>query len=157
EVFGLARRGTWPAELLHLAGHVRLHAADLTDPAAVEAVLRDTRPDQLYHLAGYASNRRAVHEPRAAWARHPAPTRALYAAVARWGGAVRILYVSTGMVYGAVDDPQRPCDEAVPLRPVSPYAASKAAADLLSFQVTHHPGLDVVRVRPFNQIGPRQS
>src|SRR5439155_24946453 len=73
------------------------------------------------------------------------------------GGRVRILYVSSGMVYGAVDDAARPCDETTPLRPVSPYAASKAAADLLSYQVTHHPGLDVVRVRPFNHVGPRQS
>jgi GDP-4-dehydro-6-deoxy-D-mannose reductase len=61
------------------------------------------------------------------------------------------------MVYGSVDDPERPCDESAPLRPVSPYAASKAAADLLSYQVTHHPGLDVIRVRPFNHVGPRQS
>jgi GDP-4-dehydro-6-deoxy-D-mannose reductase len=43
------------------------------------------------------------------------------------------------------------------LNPASPYAASKAAADLLSYQVTCHPGLDVMRVRCFNQIGPRQS
>ena len=42
------------------------------------------------------------------------------------------------------------------MRPVSPYAASKAAADLLSYQVTRDPGLDVIRVRPFNHIGPRQ-
>jgi GDP-4-dehydro-6-deoxy-D-mannose reductase len=61
------------------------------------------------------------------------------------------------MVYGAVDDPTQRCIESTPLRPVSPYGASKAAADLQSYQVTHHPGLDVVRVRPFNQIGPRQS
>jgi GDP-4-dehydro-6-deoxy-D-mannose reductase len=43
------------------------------------------------------------------------------------------------------------------LRPDNPYAASKAAADLLSYQYTRHPGLDIVRVRPFNHIGPRQS
>jgi GDP-4-dehydro-6-deoxy-D-mannose reductase len=157
EVFGLDRRGAWPADLSHLAGPVPLFAADLTDLPTVEAVLRQVRPDQLYHLAGYASNGQSFHEPDAAWAGNLTATRTLYDAVARWGGAVRILYVSSGMVYGAVADPARPCDESVPLRPVSPYAASKAAADLLSFQVTHHPGLDVVRVRPFNQIGPRQS
>ncbi|HEY3788387.1 MAG TPA: GDP-mannose 4,6-dehydratase, partial [Urbifossiella sp.] len=38
-----------------------------------------------------------------------------------------------------------------------PYAASKAAADLLSYQYTRNPGLDIVRIRLFNQIGPRQS
>ncbi len=41
--------------------------------------------------------------------------------------------------------------------PDSPYAASKAAADLLSYQYTAHPGLDIIRARPFNHIGPRQQ
>ncbi len=43
------------------------------------------------------------------------------------------------------------------LRPTSPYAASKAAADLASYQYTRAPGLEIVRARPFNHIGPRQS
>src|SRR4051794_4399916 len=137
EVHGVALRAAWPGELAHLSDSVRLHAADLTDASAVEAVLRDARPDQLYHLAGFAHNGRSFREPDAAWAGNLAATLTLYDAVARWGGAVRILYVSSGMVYGAVDDPARPCDESMALRPVSPYAASKAAADLHSHQVTH--------------------
>jgi GDP-4-dehydro-6-deoxy-D-mannose reductase len=43
------------------------------------------------------------------------------------------------------------------LRPVNPYAASKAAADLASYQYTCTPGLEIVRVRPHNHIGARQS
>src|SRR5262249_50087256 len=39
----------------------------------------------------------------------------------------------------------------------SPYASSKAAADLASYQYTRSPGLDIVRARPFNHIGPRQA
>ncbi len=53
--------------------------------------------------------------------------------------------------------PASGCEETCLLRPDNPYAASKAAADLLSYQYTRHPGLDIVRVRPFNHIGPRQS
>src|SRR5262249_1069080 len=47
--------------------------------------------------------------------------------------------------------------EGCPLRPTSPYAASKAAADLLGYQVWRGNGLEVIRARPFNHIGPRQS
>src|SRR5207248_10672469 len=83
--------------------------------------------------------------------------RTLYDALARWGGPARVLYVSSGLVYGGPEPPVARCTEDLPLRPASPYAASKAAADLLSYQVTRHPGLDVVRARPFNHIGPRQS
>jgi GDP-4-dehydro-6-deoxy-D-mannose reductase len=60
-------------------------------------------------------------------------------------------------VYGDAGPGEHVCTEETPLRPASPYAASKAAADLLSYQQTRSPGLDVVRVRPFNQIGPGQS
>src|SRR5262249_41085212 len=44
-----------------------------------------------------------------------------------------------------------------PLLPTTPYAASKAAADLASYQYTQSAGLDIVRARPFNHMGPRQS
>lgn len=73
------------------------------------------------------------------------------------GFALRILFASTGLIYGDPDEPGRPCDEFTTLKPASPYAASKAAADLASFQYTRNPGLDIVRIRLFNQIGPRQS
>src|SRR5437016_1429371 len=92
EVHGVALRAAWPAELTHLAGRVRLHAADLTDPEAVEAVLREAGPDQLYHLAGFAHNGQSFREPDAAWAGNLTATRTLYDAVARRGCRVRVLY-----------------------------------------------------------------
>ena len=55
------------------------------------------------------------------------------------------------------EETTRPFDETAEFRPASPYAASKAATDAMSYQYTRHPGLDIVRVRLFNQIGPRQS
>jgi GDP-4-dehydro-6-deoxy-D-mannose reductase len=157
EVHGLALQDAWPAALAHLAGDVRLHATDLAAGAAgVEAVLRDVRPDHIYHLAGFADPGASFRDPEAAWAGNLAATRTLYYAIARSGGTPRVLYVSSGHVYGAAGEAERAVDEQAALCPASPYAASKAAADQLSYQVTRHPGLDVVRVRPFNQIGPRQ-
>jgi GDP-4-dehydro-6-deoxy-D-mannose reductase len=157
EAHGVSRRAAWPPELSHLADRVRLHAVDLTDRTRVEAVLRDVRPEQIYHLAGYAQTGQSFREPHAAWAGNLMATRALFDAVAAWGGSPRIVAVTSGMIYGANERPDIPCDESAPLRPSSPYATSKAGADLLAYQVAHWPGLDVVRVRPFNQIGPRQS
>lgn len=157
ELHGIARRGTWPAEWQHLAGRVTLHAADLCDGTCLEAVLHAVAPDQVYHLAGYAQTGQSFREPDAAWAGNLTATRTLYDAVIRWGGRPRIVYVSSGLIYSTAEGPGQPVDEETPFRPVSPYAASKAAADLLSYQMTRHPGLDIVTVRPFNQIGPRQS
>src|SRR5262249_20669890 len=83
--------------------------------------------------------------------------RNFYDAVARSGLRPRVLFISSGLIYGEPDPPGDTCDERTTLKPASPYAASKAAADVLSYQYTRSPGLDIVRVRLFNQIGPRQS
>lgn len=132
-------------------------ACDLADRGAIADVLRGVQPEQIYHLAGYASTGRSYTEADAAWESNLTATRNLYEAVLAWGGRPRILHVGSGLVYGAAsaDDPL--LDEAAVLRPASPYAASKAAADLAAFQYSQAPGLAIVRVRPFNHIGPRQS
>lgn len=153
---GLSRAPDWPGLLSHLAGAAELHVAELLDAARVEAIVRAARPDWVFHLAGYANTGRSFREPDRCWSDNLDGTRALYDAVHRAGVRPRILFVSTGLVYGDPEGAEQDCDERTVLRPASPYAASKAAADLLSYQYTRSPGLDVVRVRLFNQIGPRQ-
>ena len=62
------------------------------------------------------------------------------------------------MIYGDFGD-GTPLLETQPFRPTTPYATSKAAADLLGYQYSHDrkQGLDIVIARPFNHVGPRQS
>lgn len=157
ELFGLSRRAAWPPEWRHLATQVSLRACDLCRRDDLEAALRDIRPEQIYHLAGYAQVGRSFEEADAAWSGNLTATRALYEATARWGGRPRILFVGSGLVYGDPEAPDQSQDEGCLLHPNSPYAASKAAADLLSYQTAINPGLEIVRARPFNHIGPRQS
>lgn len=153
ELFGLSRGrpdGARPSS------SIDLRLGDPTDVAGVEALLRAIQPEQIYHLAGYAHAGRSFQEADAAWTGNLTVTRCLYEAVQRWGGRPRILFAGSGLIYG--DAPGTGLqDENTLLCPSSPYSASKAAADLVSYQVTRHPGLDVVRARPFNHIGPRQS
>src|SRR5262249_44383000 len=84
-------------------------------------------------------------------------TRTLYDAVLRWGGRPRILAVSSGLIYGEPCGTDKVLDEESVLRPCSPYAASKAAADLASYQYAVSDKLDIIRARPFNHFGPRQA
>lgn len=156
-IAGLSRRAVWPSDLLYLAPTARLHAADLHDGARLVEVLTEVRPEWVFHLAGYAKTGKSFNEPDACWKANLDGTRALYSAIDRSGLRPRILFASTGLVYGDPDPGRTDIDESAALKPGSPYAASKAAADLLSYQVTRNPGLDVVRIRLFNQIGPRQS
>ena len=156
-LFGLCRRGAWSPALDHLTSKAELLPGEIADTARVEAVVNHARPDWVVHLAGYANPGRSYLEPDRCWHDNLTATRSLYDAIARTSLRPRILYVSTGLIYGEPDEPDGACDERTTLKPATPYAASKAAADILSYQYARNPGLDIVRVRLFNQIGPRQS
>jgi GDP-4-dehydro-6-deoxy-D-mannose reductase len=157
QLLGLNRSGRWPNELRHLETRVDLQACNLCDGKGIEKHLRQFGPQQIFHLAGYAHVGQSFREPEAAWTANLTGTLSLYDAISRWGGHCRILYISSGQIYGEPQTPNQAFDEQSSLRPTSPYGASKAAADLASYQYSRSPGLDIVRVRPFNHIGPRQS
>lgn len=156
-LFGISRQGQWPAVLAHLAPHAQLLTGELRDVARIEAILRDIQPEWIFHLAGYANTGGSFRDPERAWSENLTATRALYDAIVRSGLKPRTLFVSTGLIYGEPDKADEPCDEYTTLKPASPYAASKAAADLVSYQYSRSAELDIIRVRLFNQIGPRQS
>src|SRR5205085_319532 len=130
-------------EWRHLDGRAVLRGCDLCDGPATRALLREVQPDQIYHLAGYANAGRSFQEAEAAWAGNLTATLNLYDAVTRWGGKPRILYVGSGLIYGEAAVPGGALDEECLLRPVNPYCASKAAADLASYQHACFPGLDI--------------
>jgi GDP-4-dehydro-6-deoxy-D-mannose reductase len=134
----------------------RTHACDLLDAVAITALVRAERPDAIVHLAGYASVGRSFQEPHAAWAGNLTATLNLLEAASA-NGRPRVLLVGSGLIYGEPPHDGHVFDESAPLRPSSPYAASKAAADLAGYQYFRTHGLPVIRVRPFNHIGPRQS
>ena len=101
---------------------------------------------------------RSFQEPDAAWSGNLDATRSLYEATVALGRqtAYPVRRQRSGLRR------QRRSRNAAHartclLRPNNPYAASKAAADLLSYQFTRDPGLSIVIARPFNHIGPRQS
>jgi GDP-4-dehydro-6-deoxy-D-mannose reductase len=153
-VAGLSRHATWPLDCEYLTGRVELFACDLADATTLESVLRKFTPTHIYHLAGYAQTGRSFQEPDAAWEGNLTATRRLYEILTRLRPAIapRVLFVGSGLIYGDTLGATEDCA----LRPDSPYAASKAAADLVSYQFSRV-GLDIVRARPFNHIGPRQS
>mgnify|MGYP001183351564 CR=1 FL=1 len=157
DLHGVSRSAVWPIPLAHLERHVHLHAADLADLERVESLLRDVQPDQIYHLAGYAAAGASFAEPQAAWFGNVGVAHALFDALNRSHLRPRIVFVSSALIYAPPDSPRAALDEAAPIAPLNPYAESKAAADRLAEEAATVHGFDVVRVRPFNHIGPRQS
>jgi len=133
------------------------HAVDLAERAGIETTLHSVGPDWVFHLAAFPNVGASFKDPAAAWRGNLAATQEFYAAIQRSGLRPRILHVSTCAVYGDLPPGALTIDEDAPLRPTSPYAVSKAAADLLAYQQMHNYDLDIVRVRPFNHIGPGQA
>jgi GDP-4-dehydro-6-deoxy-D-mannose reductase len=154
EVHGLLRRPS--TRQLPLSSDA-LHRCDLDDHAAVARLVGGMRPDALVHLAGLTFVPAAERDPVATYRANLGGTLAVLAAVRSEAPRARVLAVSSVEVYGAVLPAELPVTEDTPLRPVTVYGASKAAADLAAAQWGRAYDLDVVRVRPFNHTGPGQD
>jgi GDP-4-dehydro-6-deoxy-D-mannose reductase len=113
-------------------------------------------PDAIVHLAGVSSVVAAGQDPGLAFRVNFLGAHALLEATAQHAPRSRVLLVGSGEVYGAAEAGAPPFTEASPMCPRSPYARSKAAADLLG-RTYWERGLDVVRLRPFNHTGAGQS
>ena len=141
----------------YLSSHVHLIAADLRDPQAAHDVVAQAQPDRIYHLAGQAFVGDSWAHP---WDTLETNLRAqvnLLEAVVASKQQPGILVVGSADEYGRTGNAGQPIDETLPLRPDSPYSVSKVAQDMLGLQYFLSYALPIVRVRPFNHIGPRQN
>ncbi len=153
--------GTWLADHLRNSGDdvVQIdQEVEITDPGALLAAVSEAAPDAIYHLAAITHVGQSWDEPLRVLEVNVLGTAALLAAARECGSNPRILVTSSAEVYGAITDPsQLPLTEDSPTLPLSPYAASKLAAEAVCTQAWLGHGQHVVVVRPFNHIGPGQS
>lgn len=155
EVFGVSR---WRRHgLEHLSQQIIPLTTDLRDPTVVENILSDIRPDVIYHLAGQAFVPTAWADPWATIENNIRPQLNILQAMVQQKSKARLLVVASNQVYGHVKAEDLPIDEETPFRPDNPYGVSKAAQDMLAQQYYLSHGLDILRVRAFNHIGPRQN
>jgi len=125
--------------------------ADVTDTEALRRVVAEAGPDAVVHLAASSSVAASWTDAAEPWRVNALGTVNLLEAARSEAPGARVLVVSTGDVYGQADE--IPTPETAPSRPVSPYAASKAAAELAAEQFRRS-GSDIVVVRPFQHEGP---
>jgi GDP-4-dehydro-6-deoxy-D-mannose reductase len=129
---------------------------DVTDAEAVSRRIELLRPDIVVHLAAIAAVTASVRDPRLAWRVNLDGTLNVVLAMQAHAPQAHLLFVSSAEVYGDSLKGEAPVDETGLLQPVNPYAASKAAADILVRQASAA-GLSATVVRPFNHTGPGQS
>jgi GDP-4-dehydro-6-deoxy-D-mannose reductase len=150
---------TFPdAEIIGISQHPQagLTALDMTDMAAVTAIVRHVRPDACIHLAAITAVPIARRYPEAAWRVNLLGTLALARAILETVPDCVFLFVSSSEVYGRSFRSGLALQETALLEPMNTYAATKAAADLAVGAMTTE-GLRTIRVRPFNHTGPGQS
>ena len=135
----------------------RLVLGDLTDAETVRSALARIRPDAIFHLAAQASVAQSWADPAQTLLVNQLSQLNLIQALLALDLRPHLLVCGSNEEYGIVHADELPIRETNPLRPANPYAVSKVAQDLMGLQYFQSHQLPIVRVRPFNHIGPGQS
>jgi GDP-4-dehydro-6-deoxy-D-mannose reductase len=133
------------------------HEHDVTDVALIAGALSRTDPEVVYHLAALSHVGASWDDPAAVLRVNVLGTDGVLEAARRASPSATVLVVSSAEVYGVVQPEELPLTERSELRPGSPYAASKAAAEVVAVQAARGYGQRVIVARPFNHIGPGQA
>ncbi|MHB8481888.1 MAG: GDP-mannose 4,6-dehydratase [Nitrospiria bacterium] len=157
EVFGTYVGSDHLNHLSEILEKVKLFPCLIQNEEEVYQTVRDVLPDEIYHLAGMAFVVDAWQNPRLALETNAIGTMNLYEAVIKNRLNPWILSILSADVYGMVHEEEMPLKEERALRPIHPYGLSKAMADLIGYHYFYAYNLPIIRVRPFNHIGPRQS
>ena len=152
--------GPWLCRHLEASGDEVVpagHDRDVTDADSIAEALIASRPDAVYHLAAQSSVGSSWADATGTFRVNVFGTLHVLDAANACPSRPRVLVVSSAEVYGEVSPVALPVAETAPFRPGTPYAASKAAAELAGLQAFLGRGLEVVRARPFNHTGPGQG
>lgn len=135
-----------------------LHKVDLVDEVSTFDLIQNEKPEYIYHLAALPVTRDSFNKPRETFINNVSAQINLLEAVKKTKLTdTKILIVSSAEVYGLVKSENLPIDEETPFNPTNPYSVSKLAQDFLGLQYFLSDKLRIIRVRPFNHIGPRQA
>lgn len=141
-----------------IKNRLNLVRVDLSNEKKVLNVVEEVSPSVIFHLAALTSPADSFKNPTETLMNNISLQINLMEAVKTNNLLnTKILVISSGEIYGIVKKEDLPIDEETPLMPTNPYSVSKIAQDFLGLTYFLSYKLKIVRVRPFNHIGPRQS
>ncbi len=129
---------------------------DINDEDSMLNELEAFGPDVIYHLAALSHVGDSWGNPKEVFEVNALGTLTLTEVIKRLKTSPRLLIVSSAEVYGKVDEAELPISETRVVNPMTTYAVSKVSAEYIGLQAFQN-GLDVIVVRPFNHVGPKQS
>lgn len=130
---------------------------DLTHTGETEKLVAGIEPDWIFHLAALAFVGKSFEKATEVLNNNITVQLNMLEAVRQHAPNARLLTIGSAEEYGISEDGEVPISESHPLRPVNPYAVSKIAQDLLAYSYAISHKLTIIRARPFNHIGERQT
>jgi len=145
------------SNLGELLGKIKFHGCDLTDKLSVHKLIKEIKPDKIFHLAGRAFVKDSWDDPEETFKVNVFGELNILNALVELKMNPWIQLACSSEEYGLAQKSELPISEKNELHPLSPYAVSKIAQDYLGYQYFKSYGLKVVRTRSFNHIGPGQN
>jgi GDP-4-dehydro-6-deoxy-D-mannose reductase len=157
EVHGTMRWRSRMENITQLGNRITTHVCDIRDATAMYELIRDLKPDRIYHLAAQSFVPMSWVAPTETMTTNVIGQTNILEAIRAVGCPTRVQIACSSEEYGLVLPAETPIKETNPLRPLSPYAVSKVAQDLMGYQYHQSYGMHVVRTRGFNHTGPRRG
>jgi len=150
--------GELPAYAQDLLPKERFHQVDLTDFDATAELVKSLLPNEIYHLAAFASTEDSFENASRVMQNNLTLQINLLHAMRQHCSQAKLLSIGSADAYGeSLSKEEIPIDESHPFRPVNPYAVSKVSQELLARAYARSYGLHIILARPFNHLGPRQT
>jgi GDP-4-dehydro-6-deoxy-D-mannose reductase len=138
-------------------GKINIIDCDLLDPFSVNKLIGAVRPDRIFHLAAQSHVPTSWNSPSSTLQDNVIGQLNLFEAVRTLGIDPLIQIAGSSEEYGMVYPDEVPMKESNPLRPLSPYAVSKVAQEMLAYQYHQSYGIRAITSRGFNHSGPRRG
>ena len=157
EIFGIQRWRSRTENIEHFQDRITLLECDLRDATSTFDTIAKVRPEWIFHLAAQSFVPTSWRAPSESLTTNVLGQLHVFEACRRIGIKPRIQIACSSEEYGMVYPDEVPIRETNPLRPLSPYAVSKVAQDMLGYQYWMSWKVDSVRTRGFNHEGPRRG
>ena len=157
EVAGVERAGASLKNLEDIAGRVRVVECDILRHRELERIVREINPDVIFHLAAVTFVPSAENAPQIAFDVNVKGSLNVLEACRKEAPVARVVLVSSAEVYGRVSPEDMPLTEERKTAPANIYALTKLLSEQMAIFYERAYGFNIVILRPFNHIGPRQS
>ena len=157
EIFGFKRMNSQLRNIHHALKKIELFNGDLNDQTSIVKVLREIKPTRIYHFGALSWVTPSWDMPGIYMMTNAIGTINLFEAILNVDIKPRILLSCTPEEFGDVPESMIPITEETRIKPINPYAASKAAQDMVAITYFASYGSPIIRTRAFNHEGPRRD